>query len=269
MRRPELRAPDGVGAPGQGGSDAYGLWSDLAVTGLEDRGAATRSQTRSGAIVFGADTQATQRLLVGAAVTSSLTFIRDDADGDDRREADVGLLPYVAYQIDDRFSLQGAAGGSMAFADLENDGAAAETQAFRYFVSAEAGFFESWGDYSLYAGVSGIWGQGFQQGYTDAAGLRTPPIRSRLGSVAITAQPGVLFELGSDAFIEPYAVATYSYDVAQSKVAGAANDPDAIDAGVGANLFFGPFSGVLEITRMFGREDVGATTGRVTIRGDF
>ena len=243
------------------------MWGDLAITGLEDRNATTRSETQTAAFVLGADVAGSDRLLVGAAFTSSILFAQDDADDDDRFESDFGVLPYFAFQIDDRFSLQGVSG---AFGRTENDGAEADTRAFRYFLSAEAGYFESWGDFSLYTALSGLWGQSFQAAYTDDADQRVGSIRSRLGSLTFTAQPSYVFDWESqDGFVEPYALFSYSYDVTQSKTAGAANDPDAFDVGLGANLFFDGVAGTVEASRMLGRENVSATTGRMTVRVDF
>jgi len=272
IRRPALRdaAPAGPGAAGQAGGAPFGVWGDIAVGGLEDRTASNRSQTKSAALVLGADTPLSDDFLVGAALTSGVIFGQDDADGDERFEADFGLLPYFAYQLDDRFSLQGAFGLSGAFGTAENAGVVGDTRAFRYFASLEASYFESWGDFSLYTGLSGLWGQGFQAAYTDERDQRFGSVQTRLGNMTLTLQPSYLIEWESQGgFIEPYVLTSYSYDLSQTKTAGAANDPDAFDVGVGMNLFFDDLSGTLEVSRTLGREDISATTGRVTVRIDF
>jgi len=260
-----------LGSAGQG-SGPFGVWADFTWSGLENDDAAVGSDANVFTLTGGYDTPLTDRLIAGAAVSLGGATFDPTATNDSAHEINVGITPYLAYQIDDVFALQAAAGWTHARGFAETGGVDGDYAANRYFLAGEASAFKTWGDFSLFSSVGVLWGQSFQQAYTDDRGLEFGSVRTNLGSVSVTAQPSYLFTVDAAAgdFIEPYILGQYSYDFSQTKVAGAANDPDEVLLGAGVNGFTGDgLSGAVEFSRTVGREDNTATSVRATVRIDF
>ncbi|MEM7525656.1 MAG: autotransporter outer membrane beta-barrel domain-containing protein, partial [Pseudomonadota bacterium] len=247
----------GQGAAGQGGDAGFGLWIDGAWTGLDDRDATLGSDGYSIAFTGGADTQLADGLTTGAAITFGVSRIESNATQDRRKETSIGFTPYIAYQIDDVFAVQGAVGYNYGGGRAEIGGIDGQIDAHRYFAAAEASAFQTFGDFALFSSVGVLWGQSFQQSYTDDAGAEVDSIKSDLGSLSVTAQPSYLIDLDSSgqSFIEPYLLGQYSYDFTLTKTSRSSNDRDEFVIGGGANFFHGEgVSGTLEASRTLGRD---------------
>lgn len=260
-----------TGGAGQG-AEPFGVWADFTWSGLDNDDAATGSDANVFTLSGGYDTPVTNRLIAGAAVSFGGATFDPIASDDTAHEINFGVTPYVAYQVDEIFALQAAAGFTHARGFAEIGDVDGDFATNRYFVAAEASAFQAWDEISLFSSVGILWGQSFQQAYTDDAGSEFGSIRTNLGSVSVIAQPAYLITLDPDAgdFIEPFLLGQYSYDFTQTKVRGAANDPDEFLLGAGVNAFTGDgLSGTLEFNRTLGREDNTATTVRATGRMDF
>ena len=263
----------GAGAAGQGADTPFSLWLDGAWTGLDDDDAQVGSDGYSVTITGGADTALTKDLTLGAAITFGVSRIEQDNTAEDRRsETSIGFTPYVAYQIDDVFSVQAAAGYNYGGGRQEIGGVDGKIDAHRYFVAGEASAFQTYGDFALFSSVGVLWGRSLQRSYDDDAGTEYGAIGSDLGSVSVTAQPSYLIEVDASEgfFVEPFLLGQYAYDFTITKTSRSSNDRDAFVIGGGANLFHADgLSGTLEASRTLGREDRSATTARGTIRLDF
>ena len=240
--------------------------------GLENHAAVTGSDGHSFALAAGYDQRLTEALTLGAAISFGGSVFEGRSANAEAYETSFGLTPYIAYQIDDRFTLQGLVGYDSASGNVDIGGIDGDYQADRFFAAVDASAFENWGDFSVFASVGVFWGQACQHSYLDESDTYADGVRTQLGSLSATAQPAylIMVDEGDGFFVEPFLLGRYDYDFSITKVRGEANDRDAFLVGAGANLFYGDsLSGTVEASQTLGREDKGATTARATVRVDF
>ncbi|MEM6491095.1 MAG: autotransporter outer membrane beta-barrel domain-containing protein, partial [Pseudomonadota bacterium] len=248
--------------------------ADFTWTGLENDSAVVDSETNAFTVAGGVDAEVAPGVVFGAAVSVGRAFTDAQSGAVSANETSVAVTPYFAYRLTDQFSLQGLVGYGYGRGDvtLEQTDVTGDIDSHRYFVAVEGGYFESWGDASLFAGVGVLWGQSHQLRYTRSDGRSIGSERVDIGSANVVIQPSYLIALDDDGdvVVEPYALLDYSYDFDITKIDNATNDRDAFRVGGGANIYTrSGVSGAVEATRMLGREDQEETTARATLRFDF
>lgn len=267
-------ASAGRGAASQAPDTPYGVWADFTWTALQDENAVVDLHTDAFAGAAGVDTQTAGGLIYGAAFSIARAVSDRQSDDFESTERSVGVSPYLAYQLSDRYAVQALIGYGYAMGEVRGAGEDGDYDAHRYYVAVEASIFETWGDLSLYGGVGLLWGRAHRLSYTERDGDLVRGARFDVGTVSVIAQPSYIFGLEEwgfeEAFIEPFILFELAYDFALTEIAGAANDRDALRLGVGTNAYIADgVSASVEATRLFGRAKQSETSARATVRFDF
>ena len=258
------------------------VWGNVAVTHFADDHRPTNYTGLHGTLMVGADTFISESLVVGGALNVEKSYLDlGRADGEVSSTA-IGLTPYLAWRIDDIFSL--SAQGNVSFMQsrmsdqLLQFGPVTETDmdALRWNLAVTGDGFWQWGNWGLLSGLNLSYGQLLTRSTIDNQGNRVSGTTSQSGSVSLMIQPSYYWEYDRHLALEPYFLAEYQHDFTMQKVstpAGAAphpNDPDQIRLGLGLNIFGGQYySGNVEATTVVGRKDYTETSLGATLRVNF
>ena len=258
------------------------VWGNVAVTHFADHYRPTNYTGLHGTLMVGADHFVTDSVMMGAALNVETSYLDlGRADGEVSSTA-IGLTPYLAWRIDDIFSL--SAQGNVSFMQsrmsdqLLQFGPITETDmdALRWSLAVTGDGFWQWGNWGLLSGLNLSYGQLLTRSTIDNQGNQVSGTTSQNGSVSLMIQPSYYWEYDRHLALEPYFLAEYQHDFTMQKVStptGAAphpNDPDQIRLGLGLNIFGGAFySGNVEATTVVGREDYSETSLGATLRVNF
>lgn len=255
--------------------DRIGLWASATYGWLNNSFVTTKYDGDLKAGVAGLDYQ-TGNLVVGAALTVDATDLNTTFNGGTFRKQGVSVTPYAAYSMmDGRLVLDALAGYGMSEnRPTHSSGATRVTGRYdseRIMLGTHATYTENLGDWNVGAKVGYLWSRETGDGYTQSDNIVVASSATKLGEVGVG--PRVGYSMGG---FEPYAAATYLYDVSMTKtsVAGAGiaappNDRDEVEGIIGLNWF--PADNVtsgFEIAHSFFREKASNTSltvnGRIT-----
>ncbi|MEM7652196.1 MAG: autotransporter domain-containing protein [Pseudomonadota bacterium] len=263
--------PEGTSAGDE--ETGWGVWANVAWSGINDTTAVAGVQGNMLTGIAGADYKISDGVIVGGAVSVGGASFDSQVASFDTEEVSVGVNPYLAYQITDVFSLDAVAGYSFGVGDsTRNETITGHYGIHRYYTAVNASSFQTWDAFSLMASTGVLWGQSFENAYTESDGTRVGSRRADIGTVKLLLQPSYIFEADRERglFLEPYLVSEYSYDYTLTRITGHSNDRDALRLGLGLNIFSDiGVSGNLEATSTVLRENQRTVSVLGTVRYDF
>jgi hypothetical protein len=191
------------------------------------------------------------------------------------------VAPYVAYLINDNFSVDATAGYSnLGIRQSRTDPfqqqptVKGNTTTDRWFVASNLNAFTYWRDFALNGRVGLVYAEDRQRGFTESGGFTAQRIGSetyRFGQVQVGGEVAYVVHA-----IEPFASAYYQYDFEREKIrlnrGQQQPSDDRDDVRVSAGLrYFGNngISGILEYSKIVGRQDFGADTINLMLRMQF
>lgn len=258
------------------------VWGNMAVTHYADHHSATDYSGLHGVLMVGADHFVTDSLLIGGALNAETSYTELGRVNGDMVSTALGLTPYLAWQIDDVFSL--SAQGNVSFIQSRmsdqilqfQPATVTNTSSVRWSLSVTGDGFWQWGNWGLLSGLNLSYGQLLTEATRDSQGNRVGSSLSQNGAASLMLQPSYYWQYTRHLAMEPYILAEYQYDFTMQKVstqAGSArhpNDPDQLRLGLGLNIFGGAYySGNVEATTVIGRQDYSETSLGATLRVNF
>lgn len=248
----ELDLQSGLSA----GDNAQGIsgWASFTSGNIKDdtAGLDYDSDTRSYSVGF--DSQVNKNVLAGLSLSYSNTTV-DSAFNNGESDGDTyTLAPYIAYKIDDTFTIDGSFGYSWAKTDLErNNGAVTGTQdgnSYFFTMNAKA---SHWYDNLNVSGRVGYLGlHSDQDGFTESDSTVVASSNNDLGQLQLNATVAYYTEN-----VMPYFSVTYENDLISTEVVGATNDEDGLVYNIGASFYnSGAISGGISYSLVNGRDNI-------------
>lgn len=235
----------------------WGGWGNVSWSGIEDKSAVAGQKGGVFTGIVGADYAIQDGLVAGMALSLGGGHFDSQVSLLEVRDRAFGITPYLAWQIDDIFSLDGLINYTIGRGEtVRNHTITGNYDLHRYYLAANGNYFNSWGDFSLFGTIGLSFGQSFEGAYTENDGSIVKSRQSRLGTLNLEVKPAYLFTLNRQTglFLEPYLLGAYNYDFTASKITGHPNDNDAFRVGGGMSLFSGNgVSGSVEASTMLGR----------------
>ena len=238
------------------GDSAKGIsgWASITSGNISDDtvGLDYDSDTRNFAVGF--DTQVNKKLLTGVSLSYSNTTVDSDFNNGESDGDTYTLAPYVAYKIDDTFSIDGSLGYSWAKTDLErNNGTVTGTQdgtSYFYTVNAKA---THWYDNLNVSGRVGyLYLNSDQDGFTESDSTVVASSDNELGQLQLNASVAYYTEN-----VMPYFSVTYENDLTSTDIVGAANDENGLVYNIGASFYnSGAISGGVAYSQVSGRDNI-------------
>lgn len=272
---PEFR-PDTSGQNAGAPDYNNGLWGNLALTHSQDRHQASAYSGIQGSAVIGLDTRMDESLLVGGAINLEYASLSRNNNQMQLSSSGIGISPYIAYQIDDIFSLSSLA--NITYTNNHsgfNNGTQIDQGAVRWSFSLQGDGFWSWDNWGLLAGLGLSYGQTHLLATKDNNGIDVTGQTTRLGTAQLTLQPSYYWQYTEDLGLEPYLLTQYNYDYSMTKISTLAtqpahpNDQDSFRLGIGMNLFGTSFySGNIEASTILGRGNYSeaSISGNIRVR---
>ena len=283
----------GAAAGGEPGLSAgnedlkFGAWANFNWTSFGDNSEAANSDGGLFVGVAGAD-YATDRWLFGAALTFEWVEMDTNFNAGRVSQFGIGISPYLAYRISDWLSADVALGYGRFSGDADRRAGGVSTGALirgdyngdRYFATANLNATPSWGDFTLGGGIGVLWAQQWTGEFVESDGTVVDTSGAELGRLSLTVRPSYLVYLykidARPTFIEPYGIATYSYDWTLEKVNSGAtqtthpNDRNELILGAGFDFYSGQtFSANVEASSEVIRDEQRQTTITGTVRVNF
>lgn len=248
------RSGQNAGEDGQ----RWGGWANVSWSGIEDTSSVAGQKGGLFTGIIGADYAVRDGLVTGLALSLGGSHFNSQINQFESQDRAFGMTPYLAWQINDHFSLDGMVNYTLGQGKtIRNHRVRGNFGIQRYFLAANGSYFNNWGDFSLLGTLGISYGQSFESGYREDDGTEIGSRQSQLGSLNIDLKPSYLFLLDAemDLFLEPYLMGNYRYDFALTEISGHSNDRDAFRLGAGMTLFSGnSISGSVEASTMLGRD---------------
>lgn len=267
-------ATDRGGRGGAAGGDSdtrLAAWANFAWSAVKSHDRAYRRDRDSFTVAGGMDYFLTPDVLAGAAL--SLSYSHKDSPTKTVESEDIGFMiaPYVAWALNDVFSLDASLGYGTSFSDNRflQGTATGDTLSHRYFLSTSASGRTYWDRLGFQGDVGLFWAQAFQESYRLSDNTEIEEQDSSLGTLFTRLRPSYVVYSDEEAAIEPFVSAGYEYDYARSKVSGASDDRDVFKVGGGLTLFGDGLKGQVSAETELGRENQEAMTLNGTLRVDF
>lgn len=240
------------------GGQRWGGWANVSWSGIEDSSAVAGQKGGVFTGMIGADYAVQDGLVAGLALSLGGSHFNSQINQFESQDRAFGMTPYLAWQIDEHFSLDGMVNYTIGQGKtIRNHDVRGNFGIQRYFLAGNGSYFKNWGNFSLLGTLGLSYGQSFEAGYRENDGTRIGSRQSQLGSLNIDLKPSYLFlvDAGADLFLEPYLIGNYRYDFALTEISGHSNDRDAFRLGAGMTLFSGNrISGSVEASTMLGRD---------------
>ncbi len=269
-------------AAGDGLAYPVGVWASYQSSSFEDEFAATALDADSDTVFIGADVSPWPNTVFGVALgyESTDTSTLFNAGGQDSESFSVvpyaGILFSENVGVDFDLSVDFSVGYSRVDIDQfrvvpgTTTRVTSDTDAERWFVSANLTAGDSFGNLYLSGrvGVLAAWDE--TEGFTESDGTSVSDLRAELGQVRVGVDAAYLW--GS---FEPFVSATYEldYDREDILVASGAphpNDDDGVLVSAGLRWYSSQaISASFEYNTMLGREDVDSDTYSFRLRAEF
>lgn len=272
----EIVESNGIVGISAGDANRFGVWGSATYGWLDNSFSSTKYDGDLMAGVGGVDYQI-GRAVVGAALSVESTDLDTTFNGGTFKKQGFSITPYAAYSMmDGRLVLDVLAGyGTGDNRSTHSAGATRVTGNYdstRIMLGSHATYTENFGDWNVGGKVGYMWSREKADGYTQSDSTVIGSSTTKLGEVGIG--PRVGYSVGG---FEPYASATYLYDVTMTKtriagntVAAPPNDRDEVEGIIGVNYF--PADNVItgfELAHGFFREKTNNTSVTVNARITF
>ncbi|RLA21464.1 MAG: hypothetical protein DRQ61_08510 [Gammaproteobacteria bacterium] len=203
---------------------------------------------------FGLDTQFNESLLGGVSLTIEDTEVRSDFNNGKSETDGYTIAPYIAYVIDETFSIDGSAGYSWTETDMKrnNSAVSGSQDGNSYFLSVNANATHWINSVNLTGRVGYLYSKSELDSFTESDTTRVSSSDSYLGQFQFNATAAYYTE-----HVMPYFSATYEKDAKLTKVVGSPNDDSGMVYSIGANVYnYGPISGGLAYTLVSDRDNI-------------
>lgn len=232
--------------------------------------------------MLGADTLIGSQFVIGVALGYETTDITTEYNGGDNESDGYSITPYAAYLFNDIFSIDVSAGYSSLDYDTDRiDNTNGNTirgdfDSDRWFVASNLNAIINHGNWYFAGRIGYLYTEEDQDDYTETGGPTARSIGDRnIDLTQFVVGFDVSYNLG---MFEPYAIITYLNDVNRDEGADAGglpggvestvNDDDEVQSGIGLRIYDNGVSGVLEWTKVIGRDSFDSDTFMFTLRAD-
>jgi len=263
------------------GFGAWSVWASYSRSSFESDVRVAPFDADLDSALIGADTLLGERLVVGLAAGYEATDADTQFNAGGQDTDGFTVAPYVAWLINDTFSVDLSAGYSTLSTDSDRvdpaNGArlTADFDSERGFVTANLNGTWLAGRFVIGARVGMLHSGEIQDGYTEAGGPSVRTVRKRHVDLTQGYVGGdVAYALGA---WEPYVTAVYRNDFASDDGSGAGGLPNAVGStqpddddefqlGLGVRYFGKRVTGSFEWLTTEGREDFEDDTFTLTLR---
>jgi len=221
-------------AAGDNGSGMAG-WASFSLGDVKDNTAGLAYKSDVNTYTLGIDYPFAANLLGGVSLSYENTDASSSIGTNSSTDTDgYTIAPYIAYQLDDTFSIDGSLGYSWSDIDQSrNNGTiTGSTEDDGYFLALNLNALRWFDNFQVAGRLGYLYSKKVQDAFTESNANVVAKSSNKLGQFQVGANLG--YYMGN---VMPYFSATYEYDHQLTKVAGATNDDSGMVYVIGANIF--------------------------------